>query len=172
MGDLDGWYEADVPLGQGSILLDTPIAFLDPKSESGSGAVLTRNASLIVLTQTCDLQKKSQVFVAVAEIEPFDRIVKANSGMNSTENRRSLARGLSVSTFLLPPTELGSMGWAVVNFRMVHALPKSHAEAHDTGLSVATPYREHLSQAYARFMMRVGLPSPLEDAFMEYIPGS
>jgi hypothetical protein len=38
---------------------------------------------------------------------------------------------------------------------------RSHAESVPHRLRVASPYVEHFSQAFARYFMRVGLPSPL-----------
>jgi len=50
----------------------------------------------------------------------------------------------------------------VVDFRRLHSLPVSfvrrRAENAGARLRLLPPYREHLSQAFARFFMRVGLP--------------
>lgn len=51
---------------------------------------------------------------------------------------------------------------AVVDFRRVYSLPLEYvrnfaSEAGDR-VRLLPPYREHLSQAFARFFMRVGLP--------------
>jgi hypothetical protein len=52
----------------------------------------------------------------------------------------------------------------VVDFRNVFSLPfdflKSYC-AEGERLRLLPPYREHLSQAFARFFMRVGLPVPV-----------
>lgn len=53
----------------------------------------------------------------------------------------------------------------VVDFRNVYSLPsqflKSLAAKRGKRLRLLPPYREHLSQAFARFFMRVGLPVPI-----------
>jgi hypothetical protein len=50
----------------------------------------------------------------------------------------------------------------VVDFRRVYSLPlpfmRKRATVSRPRLRLLPPYREHLSQAFARFFMRVGLP--------------
>jgi len=51
----------------------------------------------------------------------------------------------------------------VVNFREIVNLPVVYLRQHATGLGdryrLQSPFLEHFSQAFARFFMRVGLPS-------------
>lgn len=53
-------------------------------------------------------------------------------------------------------------GFTIVDFRRVFSIPVAHfrrqAAAAGSRLRLMPPYREHLSQAFARFFMRVGLP--------------
>lgn len=54
----------------------------------------------------------------------------------------------------------------VVDFREVFTVPRSFLESFlrqrgGQRLQLLPPYREHLSQAFARFFMRVGLPTPV-----------
>jgi len=58
----------------------------------------------------------------------------------------------------------------VVDFHDVFTVPRSFLEMLLKGrqsprLRLLPPYREHLSQAFARFFMRVGLPQPVEPAW-------
>jgi hypothetical protein len=49
----------------------------------------------------------------------------------------------------------------IVEFRRVYSLPIAYVRRHvrvASHLRLLPPYREHLSQAFARFFMRVGLP--------------
>ena len=52
--------------------------------------------------------------------------------------------------------------FSVVDFRRVHSLPlgflRNISGALGERIRLLPPYREHLSQAFARFFMRVGLP--------------
>ena len=53
----------------------------------------------------------------------------------------------------------------VVNFREIFSLPIGYLQTHATSLGMrwrlSSPYLEHFSQAFARFFMRVGLPSDI-----------
>ena len=54
----------------------------------------------------------------------------------------------------------------VVDFHYVYTVPRNFLESlleqrGQTRLRLLPPYREHLSQAFARFFMRVGLPVPI-----------
>jgi hypothetical protein len=55
----------------------------------------------------------------------------------------------------------------VVDFHDLFTVPRGFLEAvlRQRGLPrlrLLPPYREHLSQAFARFFMRVGLPQPID----------
>jgi hypothetical protein len=53
----------------------------------------------------------------------------------------------------------------VVDFRMIVSLPIGYLARHAESLGdrprLCSPYVEHFSQAFARFFMRVGLPSQI-----------
>ena len=54
----------------------------------------------------------------------------------------------------------------IVDFHEVHTVPRMFLESLLRGrgqprLRLLPPYREHVSQAFARFFMRVGLPVPV-----------
>ena len=58
----------------------------------------------------------------------------------------------------------------VVDFHDVFTVPRFFLEAllrrrGSPRLRLLPPYREHLSQSFARFFMRVGLPQPVEPAW-------
>ncbi len=59
-------------------------------------------------------------------------------------------------------TEGFETDYLVVDFRSVYSVPFDFlvglAERRGERLRLLPPYREHLSQAFARFFMRVGLP--------------
>jgi len=58
------------------------------------------------------------------------------------------------------------IGIRIVDFGRIFSLPKAfvHQFAAKQGkrLRLSPPYREHLSQSFARFFMRVGLPQDIE----------
>jgi hypothetical protein len=58
------------------------------------------------------------------------------------------------------------MGVRIVDFGHIFSLPKIYVRQFATSLGprlrLCPPYREHLSQAFARFFMRVGLPQDIK----------
>ena len=68
---------------------------------------------------------------------------------------------------LRPSSGQPALSWSLVDFRRTYSLPTDDASqlADRLGprLRLRSPYREHLAQAFARFYMRVGLPSEAAD---------
>jgi hypothetical protein len=55
----------------------------------------------------------------------------------------------------------------IVDFREIFTVPRTYLESllsqrNAKRIRLLPPYREHLSQAFARFFMRVGLPNEVE----------
>lgn len=121
---------------------------------------------VIVLTQSCDLapgrEKISQVLLCpVWEASQFKPPHHLATARGLEEARRG---NLPAFHLLAACAEPGfQREIRVVDFRHVHTLPLSylHTQAEKLGdrLRLLPPYREHLSQAFARFFMRVGLPA-------------
>lgn len=165
---LSDWYgEAVDQLKQGDLLFGFPLVV----AVSGGDEELpyefeSRQATVVVLTQSCDIPKKSQYSVMVAEVHEYDSLIAAgNDHLRKSDYKQALSRGLAVSDFLLPPAG-DRMAWSIANFRDVHMVPKElaqHRLSEAPALRLVSPYREYLSQAFARFIMRVGLPSTLTE---------
>lgn len=169
MSTFDDWYETTGDLAQGAIFKGIPFVTMDDTKPLGSSSFTTRNSDFVVLTQTCDLPKKTQRTVLLCELISYDFVAKTNTAFGSSELKTSLARGIAIAEFLLPPNDALGLGWTLAYFRSLYVVPKSQLMAATSAISVASPYREHLAQAYARFTMRVGLPSPLHE-FEAYTP--
>ncbi|MGI8613449.1 MAG: hypothetical protein ACR2KL_05830 [Nocardioidaceae bacterium] len=146
-------------------MLDFPLAvqvFADDPTEL---EFETREANVVVLTQSCDIPKGAQHSLIVAEVYEYGFLVRAGkSHLKTDEYKRGLARGTAVCDFLMPPSE--HFGWSIVGFRDVHVVPKQlvlkqYGEA--PSLRLTSPYKEYLSQAFARFIMRVGLGQTLAE---------
>ena len=63
-----------------------------------------------------------------------------------------------------------SLTHRIVDFHEVYTLPRTFLESwlqskDQSRLRLRPPYREHLSQAFARFFMRVGLPTGISKAW-------
>ena len=65
------------------------------------------------------------------------------------------------------------MPYSVVDFHRIYTRPKDFirdvASATDRRVRVLSPYREHLSQAFARYFMRVGLPVDIDRSDLKSI---
>ncbi len=164
------WYaDGDANVEQGDIFPSfrvlTPVA---SETDDGDYAFAARDQTIVVLTQSCDIPKSGQRTLMAASVFDYDALVSAegNDHLRTTEYRRSLARGNAIADFLIPPTQGGEISWSIVSFRDLFVVPKSivlDVAGRQPPIRLASPYKEYLSQAFARFVMRVGLPSPLHD---------
>ncbi len=131
---------------------------------------------LIVLTQTCDIPKPAQQTILLAQVVSYDALAsKGGTDMKGSKYRRKLVENIIQPFFPLRPFNEPALPWSLVCFRDLHVAPKDEVQLFTTTaglrLRLRSPYREHLAQSYARFMMRVGLPSTTDD-FEKYEPGS
>lgn len=169
-----GWYGSVTgPMEQGDIFLDFPLV-LPTLTSDGQMVLSTANHIVLVLTQTCDIPKTSQKTLLLVQAVNYDsaRRISANGHLNSQEYREALANGTSIADFLLPPSEDGHLEFTLVHFRNLFVLPKNYVERYAPDrhrLRLRSPYKEYFSQAYARFIMRVGLPSTLHSFTSETV---
>lgn len=184
------WYESLNELEQGALLTnvlvfeetDPPLeGEISPASGDDEGTdvdtpfVSAREANVIVLTQSCDIRKPAQQRILVAEVQGY-REITAEGGDRSNSYRRSAYRedlisGTAIAEFVIPPSSLLSLEWSIVNFREIYIIDRDRLRKNTDLVGLASPYREHLGQAFARFMMRVGLPQPLHE-FKDFKPWS
>lgn len=166
------WYAlASGPgLVQGDILYRCPV--LVPASEIPEDSVADEDLLLgevltydvLVMSQSCDLEQEKLDLVLVCPHWDIKEFTSQNDYLKSKRGKEDLKRGNLPGYHLLGKCELA--GWEkearVVDFRSVYSLPyeflKNLAEKRGERLRLLPPYREHLSQAFARFFMRVGLP--------------
>ena len=69
--------------------------------------------------------------------------------------------------------KIDEFDYHIVNFDIVEKIPvkalKKYARKIKNRLRLLPPYREHLSQAFAKYFMRIGLPSDINrDDFNRY----
>lgn len=117
---------------------------------------------LIVMSQSCDLVKGREkldeiVFCAVwKRSELTDSLAKVEILEEARKGRLPNVHLIAASTCAGFEREV-----RIVDFRRVYSLRVQYVR-NRAGLSkrlrLLPPYREHLSQSFARFFMRVGLP--------------
>ncbi len=190
----DRWYESATPdrsLTQGDIILACPlIRFRDEPVERTDGDALGQLADcfekdVVVLTQACDLEQAKVASVVLCPAAPLSEYKVqweesvTQRGQNPTARSwkaycDNIASGYVWNLSLLNSGEGGPVRTEVrvVDFHEVYTLPRTFLESYmrESGalrLRLLPPYREHLSQAFARFFMRVGLPVPIERVWSE-----
>lgn len=136
----------------------------------------------IVMTQACDLEHRNVRNVILCPIYDLDeyksyweeRQKQANKS-TSTRHWEDLVKQIRSGkvwnlTMLQKRDASGSdaisIPHQIVDFHEVFSLPLDFLMAwlrakNESRLRVQPPYREHLSQAFARFFMRVGLPDDI-----------
>ena len=185
----DNWYRvvaAGTPITQGDIILGCPVmTWAASELDLGNRDeidVWKRVAAavkfdVIVMTQACDLAQsrvENVILCPHTALEDyrivFEREMHAG-GQTPTQKawRRhcdDIKDGFAWHLAMLNAEAHSELRTShrVVDFTEVYTVPRSFIESLITHrakprLSLLPPYREHLSQAFARFFMRVGLPS-------------
>jgi len=126
----------------------------------------TDRYDLIIVTQSCDLANNKSPFVALSPIYSLEIFSKSSPTFNDDGVRENARNGRVEGVHLLasPDSPGDNQQVLVVNFREIYSLPVDYLRSHaETNCSprwrLRPPYLEHFSQAFARFFMRVGLPS-------------
>lgn len=177
------WYEVvdETSLEQGDVLLGCPVfrvTMPTPSSaeHAGDGStsaidVLEEQHNLVVLTQSCDLVSDKVTDVLVAGIHTYQEFVSqggtANTYIRGKSFREAAIKGNLPAQSLLPERlEPPSLPWSLVDFHHLFTIPKpvlmEYVSSSGQRLRLVPPYREHLAQAFARYLMRVGLPHQLD----------
>lgn len=169
---------------QGDILMDCPLLEWDAADEVNfdnaeselEGAVDGIRADVVVMTQACDLENNhvSNVLLCphlsleeyrVACEEEFNGSHQELTTKAWRKRCESIKQGSVWNLAMLNSREEGEikLSLRIVDFHSVYTVPRSFLESMQTQLAqprlrLLPPYREHLSQAFARFFMRVGLP--------------
>ncbi len=167
------WYaivDGSASLAQGDLIDRCPIvvppATLSPQ-KGAEGAIEIRLYNVVVMSQSCDLEHHKVEFVLVCAVHPLELLGKQNGWYASRNGREELRRGNAIGYHLLNRCDLEGLrkDFQVVSFRDVHSvhvdLLRTTASSSSRRLRLLPPYREHLSQAFARCFMRVALPDDL-----------
>jgi hypothetical protein len=170
-----GWYEAvsGSELAQGDLLQQVLLPFISSSDPNRPEIVLERT-SAVVLTQTCDLENQKVTQVLLGAVVEYDTYAEAersrgNHYVASRRFRKAVLEGALPPLAVLRPADAASVpfGWSLVDFRRLYTLPltdvRTMAESLGVRLRLRSPYREHLAQSFARFHMRVGLPTDASD---------
>lgn len=186
------WYsivEADEPITQGDIVFNCPLVGWQSDNlsleyqdyvESLDTAAVAISADVVVLTQACDLKHHKVENVILCSHLPIDEYysIWAEEMKNKSHNPTSKAwkshcddicDGFVWNMAMLNSLKTNDqeMKIRIVDFREIFTVPRTFLESllsqrNSRRIRLLPPYREHLSQAFARFFMRVGLPNEVE----------
>ncbi len=177
------WYE-QIPPGDHSILqgdlvgkcpIVIPPGVIAPKERI---LVDVELFDVVVLTQSCDLENGKAEIVLVCPLYSFQDFCKQlpaqeQSSQKAISSRfKRLKDGYEPAHHLLHKTRFsGREDFWITDFRSVYGIHfeglKAHISSGALRIRLLSPYREHLAQAFARFMMRVGLPQNIPDLTKE-----
>lgn len=167
------WFEivanSDI-LMQGDFILECPIIF--PPSnyqELENSTIEISSQNSIIMSQSCDLENGKIKIVLVCPYVSLTKFLEshpessAGTSKSIQKVKDNLVRGNYPAYHLLNKNELDErIDYFVVDFRNVFGVNieflKEHTKQIKSRMRLLPPYREHLSQSFARYFMRVGLP--------------
>ncbi len=158
----------DNKLRQGDYLLDCPVPVIQYRpNDAGPHLFPIKEYNLIIMTQSCDLENAKVNLVATCPIYTVANYEKVNEVLAKKGRWEEVRKGRIESLYLLssPENPDKNQEALVVDFREIYSLPfellTKQAESQTHHWRLKSPYLEHFSQAFARFFMRVGLPSAI-----------
>lgn len=162
---------ADEPIEQGDFFdgcptfmpdySTNPIDHLAVEGQESDISGVWRTYDVVVFSQSCDLIDDSLEYVVVCAHWPMEEY--GQMGLKR-DHLSLIQKGYMPAYHMLHACELPEKRRSVhiVDFRTVYSVPydylKQFAVGHGQRVRLNSPYKEHLSQAFARFFMRVGLP--------------
>jgi hypothetical protein len=157
-------------LAQGDYLPNCPVPVFPANygQSEGNATVEVRNVDLIVVTQSCDLENKKVSLVAMCPIWTIALLKTVDEKYARADRLEEVRKGRFEALHMLSSSQSPPNNWdaRIVDFREIHSLPVPFLAAHAARLGqrwrLRSPYLEHFSQAFARFFMRVGLPTAIQ----------
>ena len=184
---------SDISITQGDIILNCPLVSwrdsvlpdLEGKQESEvlKTAIIAISADVVVLTQACDLQYNKVANVILCphlSLEEYQKVwereMEKKSQSPTSKSWKShcddICDGFVWNLTMLNSFEMSPdrIEIRLIDFHEVFTVPRTFLESllkkrKGPRFSLLPPYREHLSQAFARFFMRVGLPVEIDKSW-------
>lgn len=182
------WYELlhnDGSITQGDIISNCPIPFF---GSSVYEAILKEGditdvdepidvkvSDVIILSQACDILNEKIDSIIVSPVWPLLELIDVETYYKSSKARESLRQGKEPAYHLINESRFPSYSipFSIVEFHRIYSLPKTYLLAiiikQENRIRLLPPYREHLSQAFARYFMRVGLPIDIDSELIKNI---
>jgi hypothetical protein len=161
----------DGSLAQGDLLPKCLVPQFEPDYGQGDAddvrEVPVGEADLVIVTQTCDLVNNKVTLVALCPIHTLKDFEKQNEKFKQKGKWEDVRKGRYEGLHMLAsPEQPENNGEAiVVDFGQIFSLPPKYllhrAQQVGNRWRLSSPFLEHFSQAFARYFMRVGLPSSI-----------
>lgn len=184
---------AEERLSQGDLIFQCPIINWGPgpleHHAAGSGPEVLRQlihsiqADVVVMTQACDLEHEKVRHVVLCPHTDLSDFKRAWEDEQRSHNQNPTAKAWRnycedirdgyvwhLSMLNADDVEGVRIEHRLVDFHEVFTIPRQVLESllrqrNQPRPQLLPPYREHLSQAFARFFMRVGLPTNVSTAW-------
>lgn len=169
------WFELQEKsndITQGDIIKGCPVPILKEFNINKEGQNVRAEISKIdgiVLTQACDIANnkvENIILCAITAKSEFEEMQR-EAGRSEKEIKRNIEgiiKGQQNAYHIINEykSEEFEQDFYIINFKDIFSVPvdvaRDVAEKNGRRLRLCPPYREHLSQAFARYFMRVGLP--------------
>ena len=163
-----GWYEIapDSTLMQGDLIDHFPFAvnYREIPEGSTNATVDVEIYDIIILSQSCDLDKETKIkFVMVCPYWSLELVSQKQPHLMDENKREAIRRGYQHNYVLLNKNKIDGFekDFFIVDFKYAFSTPLSYLKTitakKERRLRLKSPYREHLSQSFARYIMRVGI---------------
>lgn len=169
---MESWWETvnGPSLAQGDALFDCVVPVMPDQVSIVTGQIGHHTFQgdlydLIVVTQSCDLENGKAPLVALCPIFTLNAWEIVNPAFRQRGRWEQVRQGRVEGLHLLAGFDApdDNRRAIVVDFRQIYSLPVGYLQERAVMLGarrrLRSPFLEHFSQGFARFFMRVGLPS-------------
>ncbi|MDR1925454.1 MAG: hypothetical protein LBQ66_13870 [Planctomycetaceae bacterium] len=171
------WYEKiqpDCPLEQGDIVEGCYVIMPEEahyqsilKGEQTQIDIPIIKFNGIILSQSCDITHGKVDSLIICPVISLKQLIEDMPHYKQSAAREDLRQGKMPAHHLLNKLEGEKLpqDFCIVDFHHIYSLPKMFLQEivkTNERIRLLPPYREHLSQSFARYFMRVGLPSDID----------
>jgi hypothetical protein len=167
VSDNSSWYitlDSTDPLSQGELIKNCPVIIPPKKLDQKKYILNVKQYDVIIISQSCDIEQEKIDYILLCPFYTLNKLEKISPLFKNPIGKEVLRRGNINGLHLLNICPYIDE-YLVVDFRKVFSIFKSfllnHVNEGVKRITLKSPYREHLSQTFARFFMRVGLPSDI-----------
>ena len=127
-----------------------------------------QKADVVVMSQACDIENDKIDSIIVCPYWDVTYFTQQNKNYAGKDRIESIRQGKEPPYHVVDRYQSANIaiGFQIIDFHQIYSVPKDYlqqlASRKQVRLRLNPPYREHLSQAFARYFMRVGLPSDID----------